>query len=74
MRYNKSNHAGFTLIEIIAVLIILAILTAVAVSRVGSNESDLRSELNNLKAALRYAQQMAIASDSTITITILHAT
>lgn len=67
MRYSSSHRAGFTLIEVIAVLIILAILTAVAVSRVGSDQSNLRSELNDLKAALRYAQQMAIASDSTVT-------
>jgi prepilin-type N-terminal cleavage/methylation domain-containing protein len=70
MRYNKSQDAGFTLIETIAVLIILAILGAVAASRVGSNESSLRVELNNLKTALRYAQQMAIASDSTTTFSI----
>jgi prepilin-type N-terminal cleavage/methylation domain-containing protein len=70
MRYNKSHNSGFTLIEVIAVLIILAIVSAVAFSRVGSNESNLRAELNNLKAALRYAQQMAIASDDTRTFTI----
>lgn len=70
MRYNRSHNAGFTLIEVVAVLIILAIVSAVAISRVGSDRSSLRSELNNLKAALRYAQQMAIASDSTITFGI----
>ena len=67
MRYNKSHNSGFTLIEVVAVLIILAILSAVAVSRVSTDRSSLRSELNDLKAALRYAQQMAVASDSTIT-------
>lgn len=70
MRYNKSHNAGFTLIEVVAVLIILAIMSAVAISRVGSDGSNLRSELNDLKAALRYAQQMAIASDNTITFGI----
>jgi prepilin-type N-terminal cleavage/methylation domain-containing protein len=70
MRYNKRHHAGFTLIETIAVLIILAIVSAVAISRVGTDESNLRAELNDLKAALRYAQQMSIASDSTMTFSI----
>jgi prepilin-type N-terminal cleavage/methylation domain-containing protein len=70
MRYHNSRHAGFTLIEIVAVMIILAIVGAVAVSRMSSNPADLRTELNDLKAALRYAQQMAIASDSTITFGI----
>lgn len=64
------RHSGFTLIEIIAVLVILAIVGAIAVSRMGPNPANLRTELNNLKAALRYAQQMAIASDSTITFSI----
>jgi len=70
MRHRTLCSAGFTLIEVIAVLIILAILGAVAISRVRSDESNLRSEINNLKAALRYAQQMAIASDSTVTFGI----
>ena len=70
MRNNKRHHAGFTLIEVVAVLIILAILSAVAISRVSTDRSNLRSELNDLTAALRYAQQMAIASDSTVTFGI----
>jgi prepilin-type N-terminal cleavage/methylation domain-containing protein len=70
MRYKKRHNTGFTLIEVIAILVILAIISAVAVSRVGSNESNLRAELNDLKAALRYAQQMAISSDSTVTFGI----
>jgi prepilin-type N-terminal cleavage/methylation domain-containing protein len=70
MRYNESHNAGFTLMETIAVLTILAIISAVAISRWGSDESSLRSELNDLKTALRYAQQMAIASDDTMTFSI----
>jgi prepilin-type N-terminal cleavage/methylation domain-containing protein len=70
MRYKKKHNTGFTLIEVIAVLIILVIISAVAISRGGSNESNLRSEVNDLKAALRYAQQMAIASDDTVTFGI----
>ncbi|MEW6335740.1 MAG: GspH/FimT family pseudopilin [Thermodesulfobacteriota bacterium] len=67
MRRPSIHYAGFTLIEVVAVLVILAILSAVAMSRVGSVEPNLRSEVNDLKAALRYAQQMAIASDSVVT-------
>ncbi len=70
MRYNKNHRAGFTLIEIIAILITLAIFSAIAMSRVSSSPASLRTELNDLKAALRYAQQTAIASDSTISFSI----
>lgn len=66
MPYHRGPRSGFTLIEVIAVLIILAILSAVAISRLGPDRSELRTETNDLKTALRYAQQMAIASDSTI--------
>lgn len=70
MRHNKGHNAGFTVIEMVAVLIIVAILSAVAISRVAPDASNLRAEVNDLKAGLRYAQQMAIASDSTITFGI----
>lgn len=53
---------GFTLIEVIAVLIILGIVTAVAISRL-SLPGYLVSEADVLKASLRFAQLKALGDD-----------
>ena len=64
-----SNDKGFTLIEIIAVLIILGIIAAVAISRgTGTDAAQLQAEVDTLKGHLRYAQYLAmndISSDAT---------
>jgi MSHA pilin protein MshC len=58
-----SDNRGFTLIEVIAVLIILGIIAAVAVSRVMSNQNDLIPQADIVKSHLRFAQLKALASD-----------
>jgi MSHA pilin protein MshC len=60
-----SDNKGFTLIEVIAVLIILGILVAIAVSRVGSNQNDLIPQADTVKSHLRFAQLKALADEST---------
>jgi prepilin-type N-terminal cleavage/methylation domain-containing protein len=56
-----SERSGFTLIEAIAVLVLIAIVSAVAISRgVMTNEADLQAEINTLKSHLRYSQQLAM--------------
>ena len=57
------NSSGFTLIETIAVLIILGILTAVAVSRSMSTQNDLISQVDIVKMHLRFAQLKALGDD-----------
>jgi prepilin-type N-terminal cleavage/methylation domain-containing protein len=61
-----SDNKGFTLIEVIAVLIILGILAAIAVSRVGSNQSDLIPQADIVKSHLRFAQLKALSDDTSI--------
>jgi prepilin-type N-terminal cleavage/methylation domain-containing protein len=58
-----SGNKGFTLIEVIAVLIVLGILAAIAVSRVSSNQSDLIPQTDIAKSHLRFAQLKALADD-----------
>lgn len=54
------NNRGFTLIELIAVLVLITVVSAVAMSRVtGMNEARLVSEIDTLKGHLRYAQSLA---------------
>jgi MSHA pilin protein MshC len=61
MRHRIKNNKGFTLIEVVAVLIILGILSAVAISRgIDTREVELQAEVDTLKAHLRYAQYLAL--------------
>ena len=55
------------MIEIIAVLVVIGILAAVAVSRIVSTQSfSVAAEVDILKTHLRYAQFKAMSEDSTI--------
>jgi len=59
------NSLGFTMIEIIAVLIIIGILSAVAVSKIASTQSySAATETDILKMNLRYAQLRALSDDT----------
>jgi len=61
----KKNH-GFTMLEIIVVLLIMAIVTVIIVSKVAStSEYELKSQTDVIKSHLRYAQLLAMNSDST---------
>ncbi len=59
----KIDNRGFTLIEVIAVLIILGIMAAVAINRVGSNQSNLITQADIVKTHLRFAQLKALQDD-----------
>ena len=51
---------GFTLIEIISVLVVLGLLVAVLVSRMTNYDTEVRMGTDVLKEHLRYAQTMAM--------------
>ena len=68
---SDKNH-GFTLIEMIAVLIILGVISTVILSRVPSvSDYEMRGELDTLKGHVRYAQACAMGSNSTWKLDIL---
>ncbi|MDA8088168.1 MAG: type II secretion system protein [Nitrospiraceae bacterium] len=57
----SDDNRGFTMIEMIAVLVIIGILAAVAISRaMGTSEYSLASESGILKNNLRFAQIKAM--------------
>ena len=59
------NAKGFTLIEAIAVLIVLGILTAVVISRITSTAGvNLKAQTEVLKSHIRYAQFRAMNMES----------
>lgn len=57
-----ASQEGFTLVELIAVMVVVAVLAAVAVPRLTGNQAfdDLKF-MGQVEAALRYAQKSAIA-------------
>jgi len=60
----KGDNRGFTFIEIIAILVIIGIISAIAVSRVGVTQQDLISQADIVKAHLRFAQLKAMQDDT----------
>jgi MSHA pilin protein MshC len=67
--FDNHGERGFTIIEIIAVLLLIGILSAVVFSRLtSSREVDLKVKAEQVKGHIRYAQMRAMntsASDET---------
>lgn len=55
-----ARHRGFTLLEVVAVLVLLGILAAVAVARFADSNADAVAEAEIFKSHLRYAQIRAM--------------
>ena len=62
----KKRNSGFTILEVVTVLAILGIISALAVSTISINIDNTKrdEQLTVLKAHLRYAQARAMNSDS----------
>ena len=63
MKKRYPPNSGFTLLEVIAVLIIVAIVALVVGSRVSRVKSNLTGRAELLKSHIRYAQSMAMSTD-----------
>jgi MSHA pilin protein MshC len=62
-RAPQTRDAGFTIIEIIAILIIMGIVSAYAVGRAVFTERELQVQTEVLKTHLRHAQSRAMSSN-----------
>jgi len=70
MRYFRSNNRGFTLIETIIVMVIMAILAAVVAVRWSPFDTiKLNSATRKVAADIRYAQKVAISTQTRAAIT-----
>jgi prepilin-type N-terminal cleavage/methylation domain-containing protein len=56
----RINHLGFTMIELVIVLIVMAIVAVFIASRASTSGNDLIAETDILKSHLRYAQIRAM--------------
>lgn len=68
---NKSRQRGFTLVELVTIIVILGIVSAVALPRFFDNPVfESRMAADQVKSALRYAQKVAVASRGAVTVNI----
>jgi len=61
---------GFTLIELVAVMVILATLGALAVPRFAHNDATVPAQADQLGRAIRHAQAMAMSQGQAFTVDI----
>ena len=72
--YPVTRADGFTLIELVAVMVILATLGAVALPRLAHNDATVPAQADQLGRAIRHAQAMAMSQGRSLTVAIQSAT
>ncbi|WP_281172067.1 pilus assembly FimT family protein [Nitratidesulfovibrio termitidis] len=75
MAHGRAGQRGFTMIEIIAVLVIMAIITAVAASRIfDQTPMELGGIEASVRSHLRYARTRSMNSDQVFGMQIISTT
>lgn len=69
-RYRMRYMHGFSMTELVMVMVIIGIMAAVTLPRFENNAFQNRAAADQITAALRYAQKMAIASHSSVTVSV----
>lgn len=71
---NIKNDQGFTMIELISIMVILGIMGAILGSRMVDDRSEAVAASHVIKSHLRYAQTMAMQSNKGCGIVFNHST
>ncbi|MBI5007030.1 MAG: prepilin-type N-terminal cleavage/methylation domain-containing protein [Nitrosomonadales bacterium] len=67
----KFRQRGFTLVELVTVIVILGVVSAVVLPRFFDNDVfESRAAADRVKSALRYGQKLAIAAHAPVTVSI----
>ncbi len=69
-----NRHHGFTLIELIMVLVLVGVLAVVLVPRLNTKDFEARGFHDETLALLRYAQKTAIAQRRTVCVVFTNST
>ena len=72
--YPVTRADGFTLIELVAVMVILATLGAVALPRFAHNDATVPAQADQLGRVIRHAQAMAMSQGRSLTVDVQSAT
>lgn len=70
MRITHRTMNGFTLTELVVVIIIATILSAFAIARINTTSFNTEGFANQVAATIRYAQKIAISQRRNVTVTI----
>ena len=67
----QERLSGFTLVELIAIIVLLSILGIVALSRIGDNSDfESRAFFDDTLHALQYAQKLAVSTGCNVEVTL----
>ena len=64
----RALFAGFTMIELVVVMVIAGILAVFAISRINTRSFDTEGFANRAAAMVRYAQKLAISQRRTVVV------
>jgi MSHA pilin protein MshC len=73
MRTISTRSSGFTLTELVVVIVIAGILSAVVYNKVDVNSFKAEGSTDEVKAALRYAHKLAVAQRRNVAVTVAGA-
>ena len=73
-RQLNSCARGFTLTELVVVIVIVTIISAFAIARINTTSFEAEGFSNQLAATMRYAQKVAISQRRSVAVTITSST